>query len=56
MAKHKVTIRKWNGDDMYSWAVFVNGSVIPGLSGLSRSEAQHWREQVKKDLAEKEAS
>jgi hypothetical protein len=52
----KVTIKKWNGDDVYSWAVFVNDSVIPGLSGLSRSEAQSWRERIKKDLARKDAS
>lgn len=40
------TIKKYMGDDIYSWAVFKNG--IPILTGLSRSEAQYHRDQLKK--------
>lgn len=39
---NKITIRKWNGDDAYSWAVFVNNRMI--LNGLSRREAQYERD------------
>lgn len=33
-------IAKWEGDDVYSWALFVRGRV--SYSGMSRSEAK-WR-------------
>jgi len=36
----RVRIRKWEGDDTYSWAMFVDGRVI--YSGMSKSEAE-WR-------------
>jgi len=37
--RKRVTMRKYLGDDLYSWAVFVDGR--PVLTGLSRSEAQY---------------
>lgn len=40
--KIKVTIRKHGGDDMYSWAVFVNGVIK--LNGLSQREARYYRD------------
>lgn len=43
----RITIRKWNGDDELSWAVFVDGKVT--YNGLSRREAAYYR-----DLARKE--
>jgi hypothetical protein len=44
MAKPKITIGKYMGDDQYSYAVFVNGR--PVYTGCDRREAQ-WR---RKDL------
>ncbi len=43
----KVTIRKYMGDDAYSWAVFVNGR--PVLTGQTRREAQYERDRIKRD-------
>ena len=49
----KYTIKKYDGDDIYSWAVFraadvkgmrspiFYGQARPVVSGLSRSEAQY---------------
>lgn len=48
MAHSKVTIKKWNGDDLYSWAVFVDGQVQLQLTGLNRSQAQYYRDQLKR--------
>jgi hypothetical protein len=39
-ATKRVTARKSGGDDLYSWAVFVDGRTK--WTGMSRSEAQ-WR-------------
>lgn len=50
MARTRVTIRKWNGDDLYSWAVFVDGVVRTGLTGLNRRQAQYYRDQLKKEI------
>jgi len=41
-----VTIRKYGGDDAYSWAVFVDGR--PVLTGQSRREAQFERDRIKR--------
>lgn len=54
MAKVKFTVRKFNGDDCYSWAVFRKddlpkghrgivfwGEARPAVSGCSRSEANY---------------
>jgi hypothetical protein len=42
----KVTYAKHEGDDPYSYAVFVDGKVVPGLSGLNRDQAKYYRDQV----------
>jgi hypothetical protein len=48
MKKRKVTIKKYEGDDMYSWAMFLDG--MPVMTGLGRSEAQHYkRQELKKE-------
>ena len=51
--KTKYTIKKFNGDDRYSWAVFrvqdvrgmrspiFYGDARPVMSGLTRSDAQY---------------
>jgi len=46
--KHKITSKKYMGDDIYSWAVFKNGRPI--VTGCSRNEASYY----KKLTAEKE--
>ena len=47
MKQPKVTIQKFGGDDSLSWAVFVNGVVVTGLTGLNRREAIYYKAQVK---------
>ena len=54
------TIKKFNGDDQYSWAVFRKadvkgmrspifyGQARPVINGLSRSEAQYQRDRLNK--------
>jgi hypothetical protein len=43
MAK-RVSARKWQGDDQYSWAVFIDGA--PYISGLSRREVPFYKQQA----------
>ena len=54
----KFTIKKFNGDDAYSWAVFraqdvkgmrspiFLGDARPVVSGLTRSDAQYHKRQL----------
>ena len=54
----KYSIKKFNGDDQYSWAVFraqdvkgmrspiFFGDARPVVSGLSRSDAQYHKRQL----------
>jgi len=56
----KYTIRKFNGDDRYSWAVFraqdvkgmrspiFCGQATPVINGLDRSEARYHKERLEK--------
>lgn len=56
MATKKYTIKKYNGDDDYSWAVFKSsdvkgmgsqifyGDAVPIMAGLSRTVAIHERD------------
>lgn len=46
MAKPKITARKYMGDDLYSWAVFVNGR--PVFTGLGRSQVAYYRKLAEK--------
>lgn len=46
--KHKITARKYNGDDCYSWAVFRNGSVQ--FDGISQNSVLYYKRLVLKDL------
>lgn len=39
MAKWK--IKKYEGDDLYSWALFRDG--VPVITGMGRMEARHER-------------
>lgn len=47
----RVRIRKYNGDDAYSWAVFVDGQVVRDLTGLNRHQARYYRDMIKKEQA-----
>jgi len=49
--KVTVTVRKYMGDDAYSWAVFANGR--PVVTGLSRREASYHKQQVARLYAER---
>lgn len=51
MPKPKVVTRKYNGDDQYSYAVFVDGKVVPELTGLNRPQATFYRNEVVGRLA-----
>lgn len=42
----KVTARKWNGDDAYSWAIFRSDQHEPVTTGLSRPEVAYYRRVV----------
>jgi hypothetical protein len=42
--KHKITAKKYMGDDFYSWAVFYKG--VPRFRGLSRREVSYYKRQV----------
>jgi len=56
----KYTIKKFNGDDQYSWAVFraadvkgmrspiFYGDAEPIINGLDRSEARYHRDRLEK--------
>lgn len=45
--KDKFTMKKFEGDDLYSWAIFKNGS--PKLTGLSRREASYYRKKLQNE-------
>lgn len=40
----RVTARKYQGDDAYSWAVFLDGQ--PRMTGLSKSEVPYYKKEV----------
>lgn len=43
----RVMIRKYMGDDAYSWAVFLDGR--PVLTGESRTSAQYERDRLRRE-------
>ncbi len=49
----KLKIKKWNGDDSYSWAIFRSDQVDPIVSGLTKREASYHVEKIKKSLEKK---
>lgn len=61
--KNKLTIRKYDGDDIYSWAVFkiedvkgtrgvvFYGQAKPLVCGCSRSEASYHKKELEKKYA-----
>jgi len=48
--KSRVSMRKYEGDDLYSWAVFVDGHAK--WTGMSRSEASWRRDRERRELGE----
>lgn len=48
MAKVRVTIKKYMGDDELSWAVFIDGR--PKWTGLGLREARYYRDLERKKL------
>ena len=42
----RITARKYQGDDAYSWAVFLNGR--PVYTGLSRGSVKYYKDLVEK--------
>ena len=54
MAMKKLyTIKKYGGDDSYSWAVFRKGCSTPVCTGCMKREAQYHAKQLEKSAAEK---
>ena len=50
--KYGITAKKYGGDDMYSWAVFVKGR--PMMTGLGKSEVSYYKMQILKELKKRE--
>ncbi len=50
--KYGITARKYQGDDQYSWAVFVGGRPI--LTGLSHYEVGYYKDKALADEQTKE--
>lgn len=41
----RITIRKYLGDDMYSWALFLDGRVV--TTGMGKREAAYERDRLR---------
>lgn len=52
MAKVKVRMRKYMGDDIYSWAVFRSDQDRPVVTGLSQYQARYYRKKIEKRVEE----
>ena len=49
MAAKRVTARKHEGDDAYSWAVFIDGR--PWVTGLTKPEVSHYKRKAERKIA-----
>lgn len=47
MKKSIYTMKKYEGDDLYSWAIFKNGKVY--ISGESRQQASYLLKKLRKE-------
>lgn len=47
----RITVKKWGGDDKYSWAVLVDGR--PAVTGLGKSEVPYYKNMIMKKLQAK---
>ena len=52
--KQRVTARKYEGDDRYSWAVFLDGRPI--ITGLSQQEVPYWKKRIREEAEWKSSS
>ncbi len=52
--KPKITARKYQGDDAYSWAVFVNDH--PVVTGLARSSVPYYKQLALEEWEKRQAS
>jgi len=55
MKRTMFSIRKYMGDDAYSWAVFYKGQREPVCTGCSKSEATYHANVLEKREIEKKA-
>lgn len=44
-SKKRVTAKKYMGDDLYSWAVFLDG--VPVVTGLAKTQVKYYKKQVR---------
>lgn len=49
--KPKITARKYMGDDLGSWAIFVDGQ--PVVTGLFKPEVAYYKKEVETMIKEK---
>ena len=54
MPKIKLTARKYEGDDKYSWAIFRSDQSQPVVSGLSKPEIPYYKRQIEQLIEERE--
>lgn len=52
--KIKVTARKHEGDDMYSWAIFRSDRQYPIFTGLGKSEVPYYKKRVEEIVKQKQ--
>lgn len=48
---YRITARKYEGDDIYSWAVFLEGR--PFMTGLGRGEVDYYKKRVIEHVEER---
>lgn len=48
MANKRVTARKYMGDDLGSWAVFIDGR--PFVTGLTKNVVPYYKRQAEKEV------
>lgn len=46
--KSEFFIKKYGGDDLHSWAVFLRGTPQPVVTGCSRMEALYHKKELEK--------
>jgi hypothetical protein len=46
----KITAKKWNGNDKYSWAIFISGKNKPIITGLAKSEIPFYKKQIQEKI------
>ncbi len=49
--RSRITARKYMGNDLYSWAVFLDGR--PVVTGLSRGEVAYWKRRIADEIQPK---